>query len=142
MKLSGPAAEEAAKVVEELFADLDDLRRLASTHGYYDADNIGQRTDVTTARVTLLNVLSSATEGDLMGTDMTEDDAKELFLSLHTNSVLGYDRGDCHCDHCDNALGELVLHFGVNRPESGVYSPANLVRQEAEKRGWLVGVPA
>lgn len=134
MKLSSDDAEEAAAVIERLFADLDDLRALAKGHGAHDAETIGQRTMVPYARVTLLHVLHVATDGNLV--DMTDEDARTLYLSMHENEATGYERGDCHCDHCDNALGELVLYLGVNKPGVGVYSPANLVRQEAVKRGW------
>jgi hypothetical protein len=134
MKLSSDEAEKTARVIEELFADLEDLRALAQGHGAHDAETVGQRTDVTVARVALLNVLHGATEGNLV--DMTDEDARTLYLSMHENEATGYERGDCHCDHCDNALGELVLYLGVNKPGVGVYSPANLVRQEAVKRGW------
>lgn len=131
-RLSGKGAERAACVIEGLFADLEELRR-----GRQFASH-GMRTDIADARVTLLNVLSIATEGDLMGEDetMPEDHAKALYLSLHTNEATGYERGDCHCDHCDHAVTALVVYFDIKKPEAGVYSPASLVREEAVKRGW------
>lgn len=132
-KLNGWDAEQAARIIEELFADLTELRnaRQFSHHG--------MRTDIPTARVTLLNILSIATEGDLMGEDetLTEESAKALFLSLHTNEPLGYERGDCHCDHCAYGVDELVQFFGIQKPPSGVYSPSGLVRAAAIEKGWV-----
>lgn len=75
-----------------------------------------------------------------MGEDeLNEEQARELYLSLHTNAATGYERGDCHCDHCANAVSTLVLHFGITRPATGVYSPATLVREAAVERGWEDG---
>lgn len=141
MRLSGADAEDAARVIEHLFVDLADLRLLrdrAVDEGFLVPveQGIGGRTDVAAARVTLLNVLSIATEGDLMGEDMTEERAKELYLSLHHHGANGYERGDCHCDHCDNVVNELVVFFEIEKPSVGVYSPASLVQEEARRRGW------
>lgn len=130
----GKDAEQAARVIEWMFADLEELRR-ARQFAHH-----GMRTDIPAARVTLLNVLSMATKGDLMGEDnqidLGESEARVLYESLHTNPATGYERGDCHCDHCANVVSTLVVYFGLVKPESGVYSPATLVRDSAIERGW------
>lgn len=132
-RLVSSDAERAARIIEWLFADLEELRaaRQFASHG--------MRTDIPDARVTLLDVLSIATEGDLMGEahiELSESEAKVLYLSLHRHAANGYERGDCHCDHCDNVVNTLVVYFGVQKPSTGIYSPAALVREEAVKRGW------
>lgn len=134
-RLSADDAEEAAGVIERLFADLRDLRQNRSAKA--EIMNVGSRTNDAHARVVLLRLLHTATEGNLV--DMTEDEARDLYLSLHLNPATGYERGDCHCDHCDNALGELVLFLEINFQPGAVYCPAKEVRRQAEERGWLVG---
>lgn len=68
-KLSAEDAEEAARHIEMLFADLEDLRRLRDDipGAASSVRGIGSRTDVPSARVALLNVLSKATLSDLQG---------------------------------------------------------------------------
>lgn len=66
---------------------------------------------------------------------MPEDAARKAFQLLHQHVRYGYERGDCHCDACDVIVQELVEYFGIERSD-GVYSPAFLVRQHANERGW------
>lgn len=69
VKLDAEEAEEAARHIEMLFADLEDLRRLRDDipGAASSVRGIGSRTDVASARVALLNVLSKATLSDLVG---------------------------------------------------------------------------
>jgi hypothetical protein len=133
-RLSGKDAERAARVIEWMIADIEELRKVRQLPSQ------GMRTDITEARVTLLHVLSMATKGDLMGEDnqieLGESEARALYESLHTNVATGYERGDCHCDHCSNVVDTLVVYFGIEKPASGVYSPSTLIREKAIERGW------
>lgn len=94
IKMSGAAAEDAARVVEELLRDLEELReyqKALDVTGTWTKGEVGMRIDVTEARVTLLNMLSLATQADLYGEDAvtfirvseTGDGAVNLGLEFH-----------------------------------------------------------
>jgi hypothetical protein len=70
VKLDAEEAERAARVIEEMFADIEDLREFARHH---DAEHLGTRTRESHARVTLFNLMSYATDGDLYGEDDVEE---------------------------------------------------------------------
>lgn len=65
-RLTPEESEEAARVIEELFADLTNLREFARHRG---GQHVGTRTRESLARVALLNVMNAATGGDLYGVD-------------------------------------------------------------------------
>jgi hypothetical protein len=69
-RMSTEDAEFAARTIEVLFEDLEELRTHAESVD--PGSDAGHRTHVGSARVTLLNLLDAATESDLKGTGLKE----------------------------------------------------------------------
>lgn len=137
-RLNKDEAEEAAAVIEKLFADLDDLREFARHRG---AEHLGTRTRESVARVTLLNLMSAATDGDLYGVDegiraLAEDAVSACLplLPLYGSDTTGYKVSDIIQPNVSAlpeewadaamAIGRLHLRLrGLDAPSDGVHRP-------------------
>lgn len=70
-RMTPEEAEDTARIIEALFADLQELRT-EYQNNIGDGEDCGMRTHVASARVALLNLLDVATEQDLKGTALSE----------------------------------------------------------------------
>lgn len=67
----------------------------------------------------------------------TEAEARLAYAELHRRPSYGYERGDCHCQDCEERVDQLVGFFDITQPATGLFDPARVIRSRAQRRWGL-----